>query len=34
MNIFAWINELLGTENAEGIIAISALLAWMLPKLL
>ena len=34
MNVFTWINELLGTENAEGIIAISALLAWMLPKLL
>ena len=34
MNLFTWINELLGTENAESIIAISALLAWMLPKLL
>ena len=34
MNIFAWINNLLGTKNAEGIIALSALLAWMLPKLL
>ena len=34
MSLFAWMNELLGTENAEGIIAVSALLAWMLPKLL
>ena len=34
MNLFTWINELLGTETAESIIAISALLAWMLPKLL
>ena len=34
MGLFAWMNKLLGTENAEGIIAISALLVWMLPKLL
>lgn len=33
-SISTWIQEVLGNGNTEGIIAISALLAWLLPKLI
>lgn len=33
-SIYSWIQEVLGNGNTEGIIAISALLAWLLPKLI
>jgi len=31
--LIAWVQEILGMDNAGGIIALSALVAWLLPKL-
>lgn len=33
-NSISWLHDLLNMENAKGIIALSAIIAWLLPKIL